>query len=108
MNSYSEYLSKDYRSVENIITNYSESIYATSGAHKGLNIEHYTQCSSALRRGADIIVQRGLDLFYYNLFDDRQRYIFEDQLEERVKKLNQQKDNIKRFIQKSKPKSRGR
>lgn len=72
--------------------------YALSGRHEGLGLEHYTHCSSPLRRGADIVVQRGLDLFYHHLGTEREQYKFEDSLPTIAHNINKQNEKIKRFL----------
>lgn len=72
--------------------------YALSGRHEGLGLEHYTHCSSPLRRGADIVVQRGLDLFYHNLGTVQDQYRFEDSLPAVIHTINKQNEKIKRYL----------
>ncbi len=83
----------------NKILHYSQNAqYALSGRHEGLGLEHYTHCSSPLRRGADIVVQRGLDLFYHHLGTEREQYKFEDSLPTIAHNINKQNEKIKRFL----------
>ncbi len=78
--------------------------YATSGSHHGLGINHYTHFSSPLRRSADIVVERAIDGFYFNLLTEKEKYAFADNLEDTIKLINEQNLNIKNFLEITKPK----
>ena len=95
---------QNYEKIANQILYYDEgAYYASSGAHKGLGLDHYTHFSSPLRRSADIVVERAVDGFYFNFLTDKEKYAFADNLETTIKLINEQNENIKNFLEITKP-----
>ncbi len=84
----------------NRMLNYEEGAsYALEGTYLLHNKKiYYTHASSPLRRRADIVVQRGIDLYCHHLGTDKDVYRYEEELPHLVEVLNKKEDKDKQFV----------
>ena len=62
--------------------------YDLSGAHEGMNLEHYGHITSELRRSADILNEHALEVCYDREPTDEDLIMLELELQEKVKAIN--------------------
>lgn len=89
----------EYLKYINIIKNiYPKAIYSLNNyGHTGLNLKSYAHITSPLRRFADILASECLNRFYFNKFNDRDVYYFEDTLKDSIDRINQKRLSIEVF-----------
>ncbi|MBQ6323377.1 MAG: RNB domain-containing ribonuclease [Bacilli bacterium] len=84
-----------YQIVEGI---YPKGWYATSGRHDGLNLDHYCHCTSALTRGADIVVEHALEVCYDNRPTDNEVLLLAAEIEKQAAQINAKQSSIEYFL----------
>ena len=77
---------------------YPKGWYALEGRHDGLDLDHYCHCTSELRRGADIVIEHGLEVCYDKEPSDKELAKLEAEMERRAAEINAKADSIDWFI----------
>lgn len=85
---------KLYQLLEGI---YPKGWYGIEGKHNGLGLDHYCHCTSALRRGPDIVVEHALEVCYDNTPTDKEIAKLEAEIKRRVTEINSKLDPIEWF-----------
>lgn len=85
---------KLYQLLEGI---YPKGWYGIEGKHNGLGLDHYCHCTSALRRGPDIVVEHALEVCYDNNPTDKEIAKLEAEIKRRVTEINSKLDPIEWF-----------
>lgn len=85
---------KLYQLLEGI---YPKGWYGIEGKHNGLGLDHYCHCTSALRRGPDIVVEHALEICYDNNPTDKEIAKLEAEIKRRVTEINSKLDPIEWF-----------
>ncbi|MCI8459865.1 MAG: RNB domain-containing ribonuclease [Bacilli bacterium] len=90
---------KLYQLLEGI---YPKGWYGIEGKHNGLGLDHYCHCTSALRRGPDIVVEHALEVCYDNTPTDKEIAKLEAEIKRRVTEINSKLDPIEWFAKECK------
>lgn len=90
---------KLYQLLEGI---YPKGWYGIEGKHNGLGLDHYCHCTSALRRGPDIVVEHALEVCYDNTPTDKEIAKLEAEIKRRVTEINSKLDSIEWFAKECK------
>ena len=78
---------------------YPKGWYAMEGSHDGLGLDHYCHCTSELRRGADIVIEHGLEVCYDKEPTDKELDKLAAEIKLRAAEINAKADPIDWFIQ---------
>ena len=77
---------------------YPKGWYATSGAHSGLKLKHYSHCTSGLRRAADILSELCLTVCYDQEPTEEELEKLRIELEEKIAAINTKEKQIDWFV----------
>ncbi len=87
-----------YKKLEELVeTIIPKGLYAMSGNHQGLNLDHYCHCTSCIRRAPDIIVEHALDICYHKQPSDKELFLLEEEISKRITLLNSKMTSIDCF-----------
>ena len=85
----SNYNNQNFEQLYHLLTGiYPKGRYGLSGKHMGLNLEHYCQCTSGLRRAADIAVEHALEVCYDKNPKNKELENLEKELAEHAIQMN--------------------
>ena len=77
---------------------YPKGWYARRGSHYGLRVNHYCHCTSALRRGADIVDEHALEICYDKQPTDKELKLLENEIAKRIIQINAKENTIEWFL----------
>lgn len=87
-------LTRMYRLIGGI---YPKGWYATEGKNSVVGVDHYSTCTSGLRRGADIIAEHALEVCYDQEPTDEEIQALETEIAKRIKEMNVKDPSIEWF-----------
>ena len=93
------YGGEQYQKLNQLVNGlYPKGWYALEGSHEGLGLDHYCHITSELRRGADIVVEHGLEVCYDKTPTDKELYKLQEEMQRRANQINAKQDPIEWFV----------
>ncbi len=83
--------------LENLLLLCPPAFYGSSGKHDGLLFEHYCHATSPLRRFPDVLVEKCMDLCYFQKPTDQQIYFLEREIQAVSHMVNEKKKTLTLF-----------